>query len=401
MPADEALGAAHRAFYGRLVGWLFRYTGDLQLAQDAVAAAFESALTAWRRDGIPTSPEAWLRVAARRHAVSAARRSRHSIAVAPESFDELEADPVPVLSDERLGLLFVCTHPAIDERMHAPLMLQVVLGIDAARIASVFLVPPATMGQRLSRAKAKIRDAGIRFRIPAPDERAARVASVLQAVYAAYGMADPTTEVASERDDELRAEAIRLARLLRELAPQDADAAGLLALLLHTESRRGARIVDGRFVPLADQDTGLWSAPLRAEANALLHEASSLGAVGRFTLEAAISGAHSARAVSGVTDWSGIAALYRALLDLAPSVGARIAAGVALAEAGDLATARGLLDSVPDEMVESLQPWWLARARLCELAGEPAEARRCATRALGLTVNPAVRAYLLDRWALA
>ena len=401
MPANEALGAAHRAFYGRLVGWLFRYTGDLQLAQDAVAAAFESALTAWRRDGIPTSPEAWLRVAARRHAVSSARRSRHSIAVAPESFDELEADPVPVLSDERLGLLFVCTHPAIDERMHAPLMLQVVLGVDAARIASVFLVPPATMGQRLSRAKAKIRDAGIRFRIPAPDERPARIASVLQAVYAAYGMADPTTEVASERDDELRAEAIRLARLLRELAPQDADAAGLLALLLHTESRRGARIVDGRFVPLADQDTARWSAPLRAEANAVLHEASSLGTVGRFTLEAAISAAHSARAVSGETDWSGIAALYRALLDLAPSAGARIGAGVALAEAGELASARGLLDSLPDQMVESSQPWWLARARLSELAAEPAEARRCATRALGLTVHPAVRAYLIDRWALA
>jgi RNA polymerase sigma-70 factor (ECF subfamily) len=341
--ADEALAEAHRASYGRLVGWLFRYTGDLQLAEDAVGGAFESALTSWREAGVPDSPEAWLRVAARNRALSALRVSSRSTPVAPETFDEHEAPEPASVIDDRLALLFVCTHPAIDERMHAPLMLQVVLGVDAARIASVFLVSPATMGQRLSRAKAKIRDAGIRYRVPTDEERRVRVASVLRAVYAAYGMADPTTEVAVERDDALRAEAIRLARLLTALVPRDAEAAGLLALLLHTEARRGARVVDGVFVPLAEQDTSRWSGDLLREANEVL--------------------AH--------------------------------------AEAGDLVHANALLEGVAGDAIDTHAPRWLARARIAELGGSPDEAARAASLALGLTSNPAVRAYLLRRWSLA
>ncbi len=401
MTADEALADAHRAWYGRLVGWLFRYTGDLQLGEDAVGGAFESALTSWRTAGVPDSPEAWLRVAARNRALSVLRTTSRSTPVAPESFDELEAPEPASVIDDRLALLFVCTHPAIEERMHAPLMLQAVLGVDAARIASVFLVSPTTMGQRLSRAKAKIRDAGIRFRIPTAEEQVVRVASVLRAVYAAYGMADPTTEVAVERDDALRAEAIRLARLLVALVPGDAEAWGLLALLLHTEARRGARVVDGMFVPLGEQDTSRWSTDLLREANEVLASASELGTLGRFTLEAAISAAHSARAVTGSTEWEGIAVLYRGLLERAPSVGATIAAAVAHAEAGDLARASALLESPEVEAIDTHAPWWLAQARIAELAGSPDDATRAASRALGLTSNPAVRAYLLRRWGLA
>lgn len=318
--ADEALDQAHRLWFGRLVGWLFRMTGDLQLAEDSVAGAFAAAVSTWRSSGVPDSPEAWLRVVARNRAMTALKRNARAISVAPEGFADLEDQKQTSESmDDRLALMFVCAHPAIDARMHAPLMLQAVVGVDAARIASVFLVPPATMGQRLSRAKAKIRDAGIRFRTPDADEFAGRLGSVLQAVYATYGLADPIADPAVERDAALRAEALRLADLLTELLPRQAEAWGLSALLRLTESRRPARLVDGRFVPLALQDTSLWSAEDRRRGDQDLRRAVALGTMGRFQLEAAISAVHSSRADGTQTDWDrhrdplSRAAAYRAI----------------------------------------------------------------------------------------
>ena len=393
---DEVLELAHRAWFGRLVGWLFRMTGDLQLAEDSVGGAFTEAVSAWRTSGVPNSPEAWLRVVARNQAMSALRRNARTVPVDPQSFTALE-DPAQFqdILDDRLALMFVCAHPAIDPRMHAPLMLQAVLGVDAARISTVFLVPPATMGQRLSRAKTKIRDAAIRFRKPEADEFPGRLASVLQAVYAAYGLADPTADSADERDATLRAEALRLAELLTDLLPNHAETWGLRALLLHTESRRPGRLVDGRFVPLALQDTTRWSAEHRRCGDQSLRRAAGLGDMGRFQLEAAISAVHSSRADGVATDWNAIAVLYAGLLRIAPSVGATIGAVSALIETGATQEAAALLDSLPIEVVRNHQPYWVSRTRLANTLGDVPAALAASDIAIGLTEDPALRTYLI------
>ncbi|WP_322411251.1 RNA polymerase sigma factor [Microbacterium invictum] len=399
---DEALAEAHRELFGRLVGWLFRREGDLQAAEDAVASVFAQAVTAWRQAGVPRSPEAWLRVAARNAAISAARRRTRDVTVAPEEMTDMAvtddeiAEPPPT-ADDVLTLLFVCAHPAIDERLHAPLMLQAVLGVDAARIAAVFLVPPATMGQRLSRVKTKIRDAGIRYRVPSPGDLPARVGAVLRAIYAAYGSSDALIDDLGGDRPALRAEALRLAEVLAALSPDDPEVRGLLALLLHTESRRPARFAGSTFVPLAEQDTRLWSTELRRRGDAELRRAAASGALGRFQLEAAISAVHSARAETGTTEWSAVVTLYRGLLQVAPSIGATIGAAAALVEVGDTDEAAGMLAGLPSSAIESHQPYWVCLARVEAARGRAAEADDATRRAIGLTTDPRVRAYLLAR----
>ena len=395
-PADQALAEAYEASFGRLVGWLYRMTGDVQLAEDAVAAAFASAVTAWRERGVPDAPEAWLRVAARNSARTAVTRRTRSVTVSPDVFDALAAREFsePDL-DDRLALLFVCAHPAIDPRLHAPLMLQLILGVDAARIAGVYLVPATTMGQRLSRAKAKIRDAGMRFRRPEPEELPARVEPILQAVYAAYGAGDTVWDVAESRDGPLRNEAIRLAEVITEVMPGEPEGWGLLALLLHTESRRDARIVHGEFVPLEDQNTALWSAPQRTRADECLRRAAALGAVGRFQLEAAISAMHSARADGIEVDADALVTVYRGLLRLAPSIGASIGAAGALLRAGYLDDAAEQLDVLPEGAVRLHQPYWVCRAELEAARGDVDASRASLDVAIGLTRDPVVRAHLV------
>lgn len=396
---DEALERAHRASFGRLVGWLFRRTGDLEVAEDAVADAFASAVATWRQRGVPDSPEGWLRVAARNSAVSNLRGRARILAVAPEKLEDLadRSSPpeAPAVIDERVSLMMVCAHPAIDPRMHAPLILQAVLGVDAARIAAIYLVPPSTMGQRLSRSKAKIRDAGLRFRVPGQEEFAARLGAVLQAVYGAYGLADPIADAADSRDVEVRSEALRLAEVLTEVLPAEPETWGLLSLLLHTESRRPARIVDGEFVPLAEQDTARWSRDTRRRADDSLRRASALGRPGRFQLEAAISAVHSSRAERGAVDADAVATLYRGLLRVAPSVGASIGGAAAFLAVGDLEEAGRLLDDLPVEAIRNHQPYWVCRSRLEQQRGDAVAAERSAERAIGLTSEPAVRRYLL------
>jgi RNA polymerase sigma-70 factor (ECF subfamily) len=397
---DEALADAHRELFGRLVGWLFRRNGDLQAAEDAVATAFAQAITAWREGGVPRSPEAWLRVAARNAAISAARRRARDVLVAPEEMidtavTDAELTESAPTQDDVLTLLFVCAHPAIDDRMHAPLMLQAALGVDAARIAAVFLVPPSTMGQRLSRVKTKIRDAGIRYRVPTPEDLPTRVGAVLRAIYAAYGASDALIDELGGDRPALRTEALRLAEMVTALLPDDPEARGLLALLLHTESRRPARFVDGSFVPLGAQDTRLWSARLRARGDDELRRAAALGRLGRFQLEAAISAVHSARAETGTTDWQAVVALYRGLLQIAPSTGARIGAAAALVEVGEADAAARALAELPTSAVADHQPYWVCLARVEAARGRVAEAADATRRAVGLTTDPRVRAHLL------
>jgi RNA polymerase sigma-70 factor (ECF subfamily) len=307
-----------------------------------------------------------------------------------------DADELP---DRRLALLFACTHPAIDSSIRAPLMLQVVLGLDASQIASAFLTSPSAMAQRLVRAKAKIRDAGIPFSIPERNELPGRVQAVLDSIYASFseGWADPAGADATRR--ELAGEAIFLGRLLVELLGDEPEAWGLLALMLYTEARRPARrAADGRFVPLARQDRGLWDGRMIEEAEEALHCASKAGKIGRYQLEAAIQSAHTEGARTGSVPWSAIASLYDALVQLTGSPVAAINGAVAVAEVNGPDAGLAALEAVSaDRRLESYQPYWAARAELLRRVGSHQDARHAYQVAIGLERDPAVREYLAER----
>ncbi len=325
-----------RDSYGRLLALLAARTRDVAAAEDALADAFAAALAAWPRGGAPDNPEAWLFAAAKRKLIDAARKKRTAAAGEQQialGIEELEAemagDDIP---DRRLGLMFACAHPAIEESVRTPLMLQAVLGFSAERIASAFLVEPAAMGQRLVRAKKKIRDAGIGFDIPEPAEWRARFAAVLDAIYAAYtaGWSDPLGADPERRG--LAEEAVWLARVLAAQMPDEPEPLGLLSLMLHLEARRPARRdADGRFVPLDEQDVGLWRREMLGEAEALLRAASRAKRPGRYQLEAAIQSAHATRAWRGEADWDAIVLLYHAISELTGSPVARLNAAAAIA----------------------------------------------------------------------
>src|ERR1700689_3367497 len=248
-----------RESYGRLVAYLSSHTRDVASAEDALSNALIAALTTWPRDGGPQNPEAWLLTAARhslidlvRHRQVAEANERSLLLLREESREAMMSAKFP---DERLKLLFVCAHPAIDPAMHTPLMLQTVLGLDAVRIAQAFLVSPKTMGQRLVRAKTKIRDGGIRFEVPQERELPQRLDAVLEAIYAAFGIGWDDMAGVDQRGRDLAEESIWLSRVLLRLMPSEAEVHGLLALMLHCEARRAARrATDGRYVPLSEQD---------------------------------------------------------------------------------------------------------------------------------------------------
>lgn len=392
--AWAAAEAAARASYGRLLAYLAARSGDLAGAEDALAEAFAAALASWPTQGVPERPEAWLLTAARRRLGHGARHHRvRAAAAAPLAMlaEAASAREAPGIPDERLALLFVCAHPAIEPAMHTPLMLQVVLGLDAQRVGAAFLVAPAAMGQRLVRAKAKIRDAGIRFAVPEPEHLAERLAPVLEAIYAAFGTG---WEGAASGGGGLADEAVWLARLTAALLPEEPEALGLLALLLHCRARQAARRQAGGFVPLSEQDTRLWSAPMIAEAEAVLLRASALGRMGRFQLEAAIQSAHAARARGLAVDWAGIATLYGALLALAPTLGARVAHAAAVGEAAGAADGLRLLEAI--EGASAYQPWWAVRAHLLARLGR-AGAGAAYAEAARLSGDPAVRGFLAGR----
>jgi len=400
--AHQSIERVARDSYGRLVAFLAARSRDVAAAEDALADAFRAALEAWPRSGPPENPEAWLLVAARRRMIDAARHARvHAdamrtlLAVADEAA-ELAGSTVE-FPDERLKLLFVCAHPAIDAGARTPLMLQAVLGLDAARIASAFLVRPAAMGQRLTRAKAKIRDAGIGFELPGAKELPSRLDAVLEAIYAAYGSGWEDVAGADPRRSGLSAEAIELGRLLRGLMP-DPEVQGLLALMLYCESRRDARRgPGGEYVPLSEQDASRWATSMITEAEQLLSAAGHANRIGRFQLEAAIQSAHVRRASSGRTDWEAIAVLYEGLVSLAPTTGALVGRAAAVAEARDVATGWTLLQSIPGEAIETYQPYWALAAYLLKRAGRDGEAADAYTRAIGLCEDPAMREFLMQQ----
>jgi RNA polymerase sigma-70 factor (ECF subfamily) len=393
-----------RASYGKLVAFLAARTRDVAGAEDALADAFAAALADWPRNGVPRVPEAWLLTVARRKLLDTARRRRTGEDAIPtlellaNQVDDEES--VAAIPDDRLRLMFACAHPAIDAGVRAPLILQVVLGFDAATIASAFLVAPSTMSQRLVRAKSRIRQAGIPFRVPEHDELAARLDAVLEAIYAIYseGWSDPAGTQSRNRG--WAEEAIWLGRLVATLLPEEPETLGLLALMLHADARRDARRNgDGAYVPLAAQDPARWDTALTDEAEALLLAASRLGAPGRFQLEAAVQSAHAARRETGVTDWAAIVALYDALLAMTGSVVVAINRAIALSEqtGGARGAAEGLaaLDALQDDSrLAEYQPYWAARAALLARIGDAPAVTEAYQRAIGLESDPAVRRFL-------
>ncbi len=333
---------AARASYRRLLSILAVRTHDFAGAEDALAEAFLAAVTQWPLDGVPRNPEAWLLTAARRKLVDAGRRRRtrdEKHVLLQVNVDDAAADG-DLFGDERLRLLFACAHPGIDAAVRPPLMLQTVLGLDAARIATALRVAPKTMGQRLWRAKTKIRDARISFDVAAEDLRE-RSFAVLEAIYAAYasGWEDVAAGAAASRG--LTEEAIWLARLTVRLLPEEPEARGLLALMLDAEARAKARRgEDGAFIPLTEQDPSRWDPQHIAEAEAILTEAARMGCVGPLQLEAAIQSAHLDARRSGSRDDGALALLYDALVQIAPTLGVRVAHAVALSNTEG--AARGL-----------------------------------------------------------
>jgi RNA polymerase sigma-70 factor (ECF subfamily) len=344
---------------------------------------------------VPANPEAWLLTAARNRLKNAARAGHVRRAAEPEL--ELRAEPDDLahdLPDPRLRLLFVCAHPAIDPAARTPLMLQTVLGLDAARIAQAFLTEPAAMSQRLVRAKARIRDAGLRFEVPEPHDLEDRLAAVLDAVYAAFGRGWDDWD-RPDAPDSLTGEAIWLARLLVSLMPQEPEPKGLLALMLYTTARRAARRDgEGAFVPLDLQDARLWDRTMIIEAEGLLAEAAQAARFGRFQCEAAIQSVHVQRAITGRLNLDALRTLYGLLVRHTDSIGARIGRAVVTAEAGDPDAAIAELDALEPDRVARHQPFWVARARAAALAGRMDEAVRHLGTAMALTDDPAVRGYL-------
>ncbi len=383
---------------GKLIAYLAARFGDVAAAEDALSEAFASALAAWPEQGCPENPEGWLLTAARRRLIDQIRRTRESASEdEPEQLaDAMIAAAEDDFPDRRLALLFACAHPAIDPAVRAPLMLQVVLGLEAAQVASAFLVSPAAMAQRLVRAKTKIREAGIPFRIPERSELAERLESVLDSIYAGFteGWVDATGTDPARR--ELAGEAIFLGRLVTQLLPEEPEGWGLLALMLYAEARRPARRnAAGEFVPLRSQDRRLWDWGMVEEAEAALLHASRAGRIGRYQLEAALQSAHVEGARTGVVSWAAVVSLYDALVRLTGSPVAGINRALAVAELeGAGAGLEALTAAASDERVQAYQPYWAARANLLSRAGWYDEARHAYQVAMGLESDPAVREYL-------
>ena len=403
--ARSIADAVARRSYGKLVAFLCARTHDVALAEDALSEAFASALTDWPLNGCPANPEAWLLLVARRKLVDFGRRQRSGeiaaadLRVLAEGLEAASADADSAIPDQRLALMFACAHPAIAPAIRSPLILQVVLGLDAATIASAFLISPATMGKRLVRAKDKIRQAGVPFRIPEREELRERLEHVLDAIYAAFaeGWVDPTGSDVARRD--LAEEALFLGRLIASLLPTEPEALGLLALMLHAEARRDARrTANGDFVPLAEQDVARWNAPMIGEAEALLTTASELGSIGRYQLEAAVQSAHVERRRSGRPNWQAVLQLYDALLEVSDSPVVAINRTLAIAEVrGAAAALTSLQDIATDERLLDYQPYWAARAELLSRTGAHDEASDAYEIAAGLERDPAVRRFLQRR----
>jgi RNA polymerase sigma-70 factor (ECF subfamily) len=400
MEINQAIDNTAREAYGRLLSYLAVNWRDLQAVEDALGDAFLSALETWPKVGVPDNPEAWLITAARRRLIDRARRTRISESALPTLLTMSEdtqrlASSSAAFPDERLRMMFLCTHPAIEPVMRTPLMLQTVLGIDAARIASAFIVKPSTMSQRLTRAKAKIRAERLTFEMPDAEEIPDRLDSVLEAIYAAYGSGWDETAIVDSPRGRLAEEAIYLGRLLLPFASREPEVYGLLSLVLHCEARREARHDgEGNYVPLSEQDCVQWDSGLMMEAERYLHAASKAGTIGRFQLMAAIQSVHSQRSSSGRIEWEAIAQLYEGLVRIHPTLGALVGRAAAVAEAYGVGSGIALLEAIPPAEVANYQPYWALVGHLYKQMNRTEEALSAYSCAIGLSADASVRQFL-------
>jgi RNA polymerase sigma-70 factor (ECF subfamily) len=392
---------------GRVLAGLIRFTGDFDLAEDALQDAFARALVAWPRDGLPQNPGAWLSTASRRRAVDLVRRRKSRAATAlpdlPAPLDDGDAETGPVatsgVEDDRLRLLFTCCHPALAQPAQVALALRTLGGLGTRDIARAFVEPEPTTAQRLVRAKQKIRDARIPYEIPRRDDLPERLAAVLACVYLIFNEGHTATEGPTLVRPDLCAEATRLARLVVELLPDEPEARGLLALVLLTDARRPARMdAAGLLVPLEDQDRPLWEQDKIHEGTAILDTALPFRRPGPYQIQAAVAALHAAAPSPEQTDWHQIAALYGALLRHTPTPVVELNAAVALAMAEGVQHGLDWIASLEKrgELAEyHLLP--AAKADLLRRAGRNPDAAAAYRQALALVTNPAERGYLERR----
>ena len=384
-----------RDSYGRLLALLAAPTRDIAAAEDALADALERALGRWPDDGVPANPEAWVLTVARNRMrdmwKSHAYRMTDPLGETHDS--ALEVDDMGPIPDRRLELMLVCAHPAVAASIRTPLMLQTVLGVEAAAIAEAFAVEPAAMAQRLVRAKKRIRDAAIPFVLPGRDDLAARLPAILEAVYGAYAIDWQVTAQAAPIDT-LSVEALHLVLVLTELLPDEPEVLALAALVCLSEARRPARRDrQGRFVPLDEQDATLWNAALIARGEGLLRRAHDFGRPGRFQYEAAIASAHCSRP----TDLEALRKLYRALVRVAPSLGAAVALAAVEGRIDGPDAGLRALNAIADPAVDRFQPAWSTRAHLLAEAGHTDAAAEAFGRAIELTTDRSVADYLREQ----
>ena len=402
MGARDEIERIYRAEYGRVVASLVRRFGDIDVAEDAAAEALLAAVERWPVDGVPPNPGGWLTTTAGNRAIDRIRRESHRDAkhrAALLVMDDTPHRPTGVVTDDRLRLVFTCCHPALAPEARVALTLRLLGGLTVAEIAQAFLVPETTMAQRLTRAKRKIRDARIPYRVPSVEDLPTRLSAVLAVVYLVHNEGYLASGAGAPVREELTGEAIRLGRLLHELLPESSEVTGLLALMLLTEARRAVRVAGGELVPLPDQDRGGWDRALVAEGHALVREClvrsdrTGIGP-GQYQLLAAVNAVHTDAPTAADTDWAQIAALYAQLEAVAPSPVVTLNRAVAVAELDGPEVALAMVDRLP---LTAYHPWHVTRAELLRRLGRSADARAAYDAAIELAGNEAERAYLTRR----
>jgi predicted RNA polymerase sigma factor len=389
-----------RASHGRLVAALSARSRDIAASEDALSNAYRAALETWPTQGIPHNPAGWLMRVAKNALIDA---SRSALGKNRSSLDTETGEPIEIpvaaqdieseaMVDDRLKLMFAAAHPALDESIRAPMIMQTVLNLEATEIAQLFCLPTATMAQRLVRAKTKIRDAGIPFSIPSKDEWPARLNDVLEAVYGAYSAT--LNEVLSS--DSRASESLYLADMLGALLPDEPEALGLAALICFSASRAGARFtLDGAFVPLDQQHPQHWSGELIALASSYLSKAQTFQTLGRFQLEAAIHAVHADRRRTGVTQWSAIVQLYEGLVHLAPTRGMLVSRAYAIGQISGVEAGFAALQSLSETVLNSFAPALICRAHFHETAGQFLLAHKDLERAIELLPDGKEKAHLV------